>query len=73
MRNTVASSKHTEELRNGRGAVGQKSKSKFYGKMRDSPKKKRVLRLGSQGMKPAEVVIRDGWELGCDERPSVEC
>lgn len=31
MRNTVLSSKHTQGLRKGREAVGQKSKSKVYG------------------------------------------
>lgn len=39
MRNTVLSSKQTEELRNGREAVGQKSKSKVYGKMQGSAKR----------------------------------
>lgn len=36
MRNTVLSSKHTEELGSGRETVGQKSKSKIYGEMQDS-------------------------------------
>lgn len=43
MRNTALSSKHNEELRNGRGAVCQKSKSKIYGKMQRQSKENSLV------------------------------
>lgn len=61
MRNSVSSSKHTEELRNGRKAVGQKSKSKVYGKMQGSAK--RTVSSREPGIEAA-LVYRDGWEPG---------
>lgn len=64
MRNTVLSSKHTEELRNGREVVGQKSKSKVYGKMQGSAK--RTVSSREPGIEAA-LVYRDGWEPGWEE------
>lgn len=64
MRNTVSSSKHTEELRNGRKAVGQKSKSKVYGKMQGSAK--RTVSSREPGNEAA-LVYRNGWEPGWEE------
>lgn len=43
MRNTVLSSKHTQELRKGREAVGQKSKSKVYGQDAGQSKEKLLV------------------------------
>jgi hypothetical protein len=48
MLNTVLSSKHTKELRNGRRAEGdsEKSKSKFYGKDTREPEETKAALVG---------------------------